>query len=104
VAKKIATRIAELEARLIEPPRRVCEECGAENGGSTIWETHTLDGKVLHKPHAPCPGCSKVRPAGAVRKIVICKPHAYGLECPTCGPPHPAIVERKKLLEEGGYR
>ena len=100
MVKKIGTRISDLEARLKGPPRRVCPECGAENGGRSYFEHHNLDGTISYEPEPPCPGCAKLLPPGRIRKILICALHTYGLECSICGPPHPAIVERRRYLEQ----
>ena len=102
MVKKISTRLSELEANLKGPPRRVCEICGKEGGGQIITERHDLDGNVHYSPHEPCSGCAKLAPPGVIRHILICSPHAHGLECPHCGPPHPAVVERKKHLRDKG--
>jgi len=100
MVKRIATRLAALEARLIRPPRPVCPECGSENGGPTIWENHFPDGSVSFDPRRPCAGCAELAPA--VNHIVIC-PHGCWCEgdqekvvaAPTVVPGMPGLEENE---------
>lgn len=80
MVKRIATRLAALEARLIRPPQPVCPECDKEGDGPFIWETHHEDGVVSYDPKRPCKGCAKIaRARGLINHITIC-PHGCWCE------------------------
>jgi hypothetical protein len=76
-------RLRRLEARRgLDRERRICPECGAQNGGPLIWETHHRDGNVTYNPREPCSGCDEIGSElypGEIRRISIkvLKPEDY---------------------------
>ena len=76
----INERLRRLEGRRgLDRERRICSECGAQDGGVIITETHHEDSSVTFYPHPPCSGCDELWPLGAIRRIVI---HMH--DCPVC--------------------
>lgn len=72
MVKRIATRIADLEARILGPRRRLCPECGAADGGVVVTETRRRDGTVTYSPRPPCKGCDEIAAkAGRINHIII---------------------------------
>jgi hypothetical protein len=77
--KTIDARLRDLEERLKERPRPVCEVCGTEGGAGIVEEFHHDHGVVSFDPREPCPGCERISAAmGYPSRLVV---HLHGCWC-----------------------